>query len=122
MNLPFKFINLDQIVEIGLLTDVIRAHYARQSDSGFHGVYDLINQKPPEAELKRKEAINALSPEARQELIAILFFARRADRNPHYWEADLRYAGKQLGNPNILDTDNLHDYIKLGLEAFGTAY
>lgn len=122
MNLPIKAITPEQIVEIGLLTDATRSHYARQSDSGFHSVEDLINQAPPEAELKRNARIDELSLEARQELIALYLFGRRIDRNPRYWDSDLRTASKQLNNPNVLDTDNLHDYLKLALKAFGTEY
>ncbi|MAS93094.1 MAG: hypothetical protein CMO55_07845 [Verrucomicrobiales bacterium] len=122
MDLPFKILNLEQIAEIGLLTDATRAHYARHSESGFHSADNQNDPGPPEAERKRNEAINDLSLEARQELIALYFFGRRIDRNPRYWNSDLRTALTQLNNPNVLDTDNLHDYLKLALKAFGITY
>lgn len=81
-----------------------------------------MNKSTPEVELQREAKIAELSNEARIELIALLFFARRADRNPKFWNSDLHSARLQLHNPNVFETDNLGDYIRTGLRAFADLY
>lgn len=115
--LPFNHITTQQLAQIGILSDEVRRVRSTFSETGFYSIDDMLNMPVPEVEIQLEAKIAKLSDGARIELIALLFFARRINRNPKYFYTDLRSAQLQLNNPNVFETDNLGDYIRIALRS-----
>ena len=112
---PFQELTIEQIKRIMDLCQEIREENRRKNPNGFYSTDDCMGYVPSEREEELYRLYASLSKVARWELIALKEFGKRGFVRAHHWKTDLKFAKLQLGDPNILDGDEVGLHLQQGL-------